>query len=57
MNCPFCETELIDAFHDHLWKEARIDTENYFYCVRCELTFDRDNIDQSHSNDVRLECA
>jgi len=44
MNCPFCATELIDTFHDNLWKDVAIDTDDYYYCVRCELTFDKDHL-------------
>jgi hypothetical protein len=44
LNCPFCATQLIDAYHDKLWKDASIDTDEYYYCVRCELTFGRGNV-------------
>ncbi len=50
MNCPFCSTELIDAYHDRLWKEVTIDPDDYYYCVRCELTFDRDHLAEQLDN-------
>ncbi|MGO9643663.1 MAG: hypothetical protein ACLPY5_02830 [Candidatus Bathyarchaeia archaeon] len=44
MDCPFCVTELIDAYHNNLWKDGAIDIDDYYYCVRCELTFDKDHL-------------
>ena len=60
MDCPFCTTELIDAYHDNLWKDGGVDVDDYYYCVTCELTFDRDNLELQQiedQNKIRIPTA
>ena len=57
MDCPFCATELIDAYHDNLCKDEGIDIDDYYYCVRCELTFDKDHLQSQLQSKDREQIA